>query len=182
MALEPLVSTVYLDIYDHDTTPTVLKTIASDSRTRFVQAYLQYKGEAYRPDPEATAYLIALRPDRSVIVGPAEMVELVPENSYTIPASSSYEDETGEPIVSDGEIIEPVESGTGNPVSEYELVVEPAIYGPKAEITKEMTEIVGTITFQFKLVQGEEELRTETFKASNGVNVENAGKCVIDLT
>lgn len=182
MALEPIISDVYLDIYDHDTTPITIKTIASDRQTRFVRCFLQKQGEVYRPDPEATAYLIALRPDRSVIVGPAEMVELVPENSYTVPTSSSYEDETGEPTVSDGEITEPVESGTGNPVSEYETIVEPAIYGPKAEITKEMTEIVGTITFQFKLVQGEEELRTETFKASNGVNVENAGKCVIDLT
>ena len=155
MALEPIVSTVYLDIYDHDTMPTVLKTIASDSQTRFVQAYLQHQGEVYRPDPEATAYLIALRPDRSVIVGPADMIELVPENSYSEPGL----------------------------ISGFEAdVTEPAIYGPKAEITKEMTAIPGTITFQFKLVQDEAELRTESFKAINAVNIENAGNCVIDLT
>ena len=156
MALEPIVSTVYLDIYDHDTTPTVIKTIASDRQTRFVQAYLQKQGEVYRPDTEATAYLVALRPDRSVVVGPAELIELVPATMVPDPSTPGWDSPA--------------------------FIEEPAIYGPYAEITKEMTAVVGTITFQFKIVQGDEELRTEVFKSNNGINVENAGNCVIDLT
>ena len=156
MALEPIVSTVYLDVYDHDTTPTVIKTVASDSRTRFAEAYLQQHGEVYNPDPEAAAYLVALRPDKTVVVGPAELITLVP---------ASYEPDVNVP----GDQAVP-------------LIEIPAIYGPKAEITKEMLAIPGTITFQFKIVQGEAELRTEVFKAINAINVENAGSCVIDLT
>lgn len=162
MAIEPVVSTVYLDIYDHDTTPTTIKTIASDNKTRFVQAYLQEQGAVYRPDPTATAYLIALRPDKSVVIGPAELIELVPA------------------VVDADEIVEPVEGESSAEV--IGTVIEPAIYGPKAEIKKEMTAIVGTITFQFKIVQGDKELRTEIFKSNNGINVEDSGDCVIYVT
>lgn len=159
MALEAIVSDVYLDVYDHDTTPTTIKTIASDSQTRYVRAYLQKRGEVYNPDTEAEAYLMALRPDRSVVIGPAEIVTLVEgreeETGYT------YDDQ-------------------GLPMS-YIRAEVPAVYGLLAEIKKEMTEIVGTITFQFKIVKGDTELRTEVFKSINGVNIENAGNCVIEI-
>ena len=166
MALEPIVSTVYLDIYDHDTTPTVIKTVSSDSQTRFVRAFLQKEGEIYSPDPEATAYLVALRPDRSLVVGPAELVIVDPGVIEEVTVSEEYEE--------DG-VVYPA-------VTETVTVPGTEIYGPYAEITKEMTAVVGTITFQFKIVQGDEELRTEVFKSNNGINVENAGNCVIDLT
>ena len=69
MAMEPIVVDVYLDVYDHDTTPTTIKTIALDSQTRYVRAYLQKRGEVYQPDLNATVKLIALRPDRIGVEG-----------------------------------------------------------------------------------------------------------------
>lgn len=78
MAMEPIVVDVYLDVYDHDTTPTTIKTIALDSQTRYVRAYLQRRGEVYQPDLNATVKLIALRPDKIGVEGTGSVVELVP--------------------------------------------------------------------------------------------------------
>lgn len=78
MAMEPIVVDVYLDVYDHDTTPTTIKTIALDSQTRYVRAYLQRRGELYQPDLNATVKLIALRPDMIGVEGTGSVVELVP--------------------------------------------------------------------------------------------------------
>lgn len=164
MAMETILSTVYLDVYDHDTTPSEpIKVVASDKMTRFVEAYLQKRGEVYNPDPTAQAYLVALRPDKTTVVGPAEVIELVP--------------------AVEGEIVEIIEPVEGE--DESQTVTEggsPAVYGLRAELRKEMTEIVGSIQMQFKLVQEDKELRTETFSVVSAVNLENAGNCVIDLT
>lgn len=78
MAMEPIVVDVYLDVYDHDTTPTTIKTIALDSQTRYVRAYLQRRGEVYQPDLNATVKLIALRPDKIGVEGTGSVIELVP--------------------------------------------------------------------------------------------------------
>lgn len=78
MALETIVAEVYLDVYDHDTTPSVIKTIALDNQTRIVRAYLQKNGEVYQPDQNATVTLTALRPDKIGVEGDGEVVELVP--------------------------------------------------------------------------------------------------------
>lgn len=78
MALETIVAEVYLDVYDHDTTPSVIKTIALDNQTRIVRAYLQRNGEVYQPDQNATVTLTALRPDKIGVEGDGEVVELVP--------------------------------------------------------------------------------------------------------
>lgn len=78
MAMEPIVVDVYLDVYDHDTTPTTIKTIALDSQTRYVRAYLQKRGEVYQPDLNATVKLIALRPDKVGVEGTGLVAELVP--------------------------------------------------------------------------------------------------------
>ena len=78
MAMEPIVVDVYLDVYDHDTTPTTIKTIALDSQTRYVRAFLQKRGEVYQPDTNAIVKLVALRPDRIGVEGSGTVVELVP--------------------------------------------------------------------------------------------------------
>lgn len=78
MALETIVTDVYLDVYDHDLTPSVIKTIALDKRTRIVRAYLQRSGEVYQPDQNAQVTLTALRPDKTGVEGNGETIELVP--------------------------------------------------------------------------------------------------------
>lgn len=78
MALETIITDVYLDVYDHDLTPSVIKTIALDNQTRIVRAYLQRNGEVYQPDQNATVTLTALRPDKIGVEGDGEVVELVP--------------------------------------------------------------------------------------------------------
>lgn len=62
--MDRIVSTVYLDVYDHDTSPSTIKTISLDSQTRYVRAYLQKSGEIYNPDTSAIVTLTALRPDK----------------------------------------------------------------------------------------------------------------------
>ena len=64
MSMETILSVVRLDVYDHDTTPTTIKTIALDSQTRYVHAYLQRNGITYQPDPNAVVTLTAIRPDK----------------------------------------------------------------------------------------------------------------------
>lgn len=78
MALETIISTVYLDVYDHDTTPSTIKTIALDSQTRYVRAYLQRRGDVYQPDVTATVRLTALRPDKIGVEATGSVIELVP--------------------------------------------------------------------------------------------------------
>ena len=64
MSMETILSVVRLDVYDHDTSPTTIKTIALDSQTRYVHAYLQRNGITYQPDPNAVVTLTAIRPDK----------------------------------------------------------------------------------------------------------------------
>lgn len=64
MSMETILSVVRLDVYDHDTSPTTIKTIALDSQTRYVHAYLQRNGVTYQPDPNAVVTLTAIRPDK----------------------------------------------------------------------------------------------------------------------
>ena len=146
MALETILSEVHLDVYDHDTTPTTIKTIALDSKTRIVRAYLYKEGQAYNPDASTTVELIAIRPDKVGVSSTGETVVLV----------EAQPDTTGE--TTDAE---------GNPMS-YVIKGEPALYGLQATISQTMLAIQGTVLFQFKLAFGEEILRTEIFKADNG--------------
>lgn len=62
--MDRIVSTVYLDVYDHDISPSTIKTISLDSQTRYVHAYLQKSGEIYNPDTSAIITLTAIRPDK----------------------------------------------------------------------------------------------------------------------
>lgn len=130
MALENILSIVYLDVYDHDTSPSTIKTIALDKQTRIVQAYLYKQGETYNPDASASVELIALRPDKVGVSGEGEVVTVV------------------EPDPDEG---------------------TPAIYGVQAVMSQAMLAVKGTVLFQFKITLGDEILRTEIFKANNGV-------------
>ena len=63
MALENVITTLALDVIDHDQTQGVVKAIALDSKTRFVKATLVQHGLDYPVDENATVTLTILRPD-----------------------------------------------------------------------------------------------------------------------
>ena len=63
MALTNLVTSLVLDVYDHDTTPASVKAIALDKQTRYIKATLTYRGADYPVDENATVTLTILRPD-----------------------------------------------------------------------------------------------------------------------
>lgn len=147
MALENILSIVYLDVYDHDTSPSTIKTIALDKQTRIVQAYLYKQGETYNPDTSASVELIALRPDKVGVSGEGEVVMVVEPGP----------DEVGETTDSEG-----------FPMS-YSIPGTPAIYGVQAVMSQAMLAVKGTVLFQFKITLGDEILRTEIFKANNGM-------------
>lgn len=72
MALENIVSEVDLDVYDHDQIVPGIKAIGGDSVVRYVRANLFKSGEVYEIDDEnAVVKLHALRPDRTLVIGPA---------------------------------------------------------------------------------------------------------------
>lgn len=84
MALESIVSEVDLDVYDHDQIVPNIKAIGRDSVVRYVRANLFKSGEAYEIDDEnVVVKLHALRPDRTLVIGPAtynvERVMISPE-------------------------------------------------------------------------------------------------------
>lgn len=63
MALENVITTLVLDVIDHDQTQGVVKAIALDSKTRYVQATIVQHGIDYDVDPNAVVTLTILRPD-----------------------------------------------------------------------------------------------------------------------
>lgn len=147
MSMNRIVSTVYLDVYDHDTSPSTIKTISLDSQTRFVQAYLQKNGEVYNPDTSAVVTLTAIRPDKVGAEAIGNIV-LLEEAVY-------------------GEPTEIVETLDGETTSNAEII-SPAVYGLEAEITQAMIAVPGIVLFQFKMEVNGEVLRTEIFRSNNG--------------
>lgn len=146
MAMEVILSTVYLDVYDHDTTPSTIKTIALDSQTRYVEAYLKKNDENYNPDLSSVVTLTAIRPDK---VG-AESVGTV---KLLVPGTEDREETTYDE--------------DGNPVTVI-IPGEPAVYGLEAEITQAMIAVPGVVLFQFKMEVDNKVLRTEIFRSNNG--------------
>lgn len=63
MALENVITSLVLDVIDHDQTQGVVKAIALDSKTRYVKATVVQHGLDYDVDPNATVTLTILRPD-----------------------------------------------------------------------------------------------------------------------
>lgn len=65
MSLANITPSVTLDIYDHNLTPSSIKTIALDSNTRFVAALIRNRGEIYDIGQDAAVALTVLRPDKT---------------------------------------------------------------------------------------------------------------------
>ena len=74
MAIENIVTSISLDVYDHDRTPTTIKTIALDKQTRYVQARLYWMDTVYQPPLGATVELIAVRPDKVGVQGTGSVI------------------------------------------------------------------------------------------------------------
>lgn len=145
--MDRIVSTVYLDVYDHDTSPSTIKTISLDSQTRYVHAYLQKSGEIYNPDTSAIVTLTAIRPDK---------VGAETQGSIILLEEAVH-----------GEATEIEETLDGETTSNAEII-SPAVYGLVAEITQAMLAVPGVVLFQFKMEVGNEALRTEIFRSNNG--------------
>lgn len=183
MALENIVSEVDLDVYDHDQIVPGIKAISGDSVVRYVRANIFRSGEAYViDDKNVTVKLHVLRPDRTLVIGPAayttEAVMISPE--YT-PTSEELEDEDGETytqwyyIDEDGNRID-VDSGD----------VIPAVYSVSyelyAELSKEMLAVPGTAKGQFKIEVGSQVLKTSMFNIVVGEDLSRNYADTIDLT
>lgn len=65
MSLINIEKTVTLDVYDHDTTPSVIKTIQMDTGTRAVYAVVQNSRQGYDIGQNAEVKLTVLRPDKT---------------------------------------------------------------------------------------------------------------------
>lgn len=65
MSLANIRPSIVLDIYDHNLTPSSIKTIALDSNTRFVAAVIRNRGEIYDIGQDATVVLTVVRPDKT---------------------------------------------------------------------------------------------------------------------
>ena len=59
MALQNIEANITLDLYNHDTTPSIVKAIQLDSQTRYVAARLQNMGAQYDVDSGATVQPIS---------------------------------------------------------------------------------------------------------------------------
>ena len=67
MSLINVEKTIALDVYDHDTTPSVIKTMQMDSGTRTVFAEIQNSRQTYDIGQNASVSLIVLRPDKTKV-------------------------------------------------------------------------------------------------------------------
>ena len=64
MALTNIETTIILDLYDHDTTPTKIKAIQLDSNTRYVSAVIRNRSGIYDVGQTAGVTLTIIRPDK----------------------------------------------------------------------------------------------------------------------
>ena len=67
MSLINIDKTIELDVYDHDTTPSAIKTIQMDTGTRAVYAVIQNSKQDYDIGQNASVSLIVLRPDKTKV-------------------------------------------------------------------------------------------------------------------
>ena len=63
MALTDVLTTIDLDVYDYDQTPTQIKAIALDSKTRYVAAAILLRGNPYDIGENTAVTLTIIRPD-----------------------------------------------------------------------------------------------------------------------
>ena len=67
MSLINIEKTIELDVYDHDTTPSVIKSIQMDTGTRTVYAVIQNSRQDYDIGQNAAVSLTVLRPDKTKV-------------------------------------------------------------------------------------------------------------------
>lgn len=67
MSLINIEKIIELDVYDHDTTPSVIKAIQMDEGTRTVFAMIQNSRQDYNIGQDATVSLTVLRPDKTKV-------------------------------------------------------------------------------------------------------------------
>lgn len=65
MSLSDISTTISLDLYDHDLTPSKIKAIALDSKTRYVNAQLTRGGQQYDIGQSTAVTLTIIRPDKT---------------------------------------------------------------------------------------------------------------------
>lgn len=65
MSLTIIERNVQLDLYDHDLTPSTIKAIALDSKTRYVGAEIHNGGQTYDIGQSTTVTLTIIRPDKT---------------------------------------------------------------------------------------------------------------------
>ena len=65
MALTIIERNVQLDVYDHDLTPSKIKAIALDSKTRYVGAEIHNGGQIYDVGQNTAVTLTIIRPDKT---------------------------------------------------------------------------------------------------------------------
>ena len=85
MSLTNVEKTITLDVYDHDTTPSVIKSIQMDTGTRTVFAMIQNSRQDYDIGQNATVSLTVLRPDKTKV-----QITGQPFISYTGTDSTMY--------------------------------------------------------------------------------------------
>lgn len=65
MALTNVIANIILDLYDHDLTPSTIKTIALDSASRYVSAVIRDRGGIYDIGQNTAVTLTVVRPDKT---------------------------------------------------------------------------------------------------------------------
>ena len=140
MAIENIQKVVTLDVYDHDSTTSTVKTIAFDNDTRYVAAEIRNEGQRLDIGPDSDVRLTIIRPDK-------------------VGVSISGEPYQFEYSHSDGNI---------DPETGQEIIVTDTYYGAYAELTQAAISVAGVIYAQFKITSGSQILRTEIFLISNG--------------
>lgn len=65
MALTNVIANIILDLYDHDLTPSTIKTIALDSASRYVSAVIRDRGGIYNIGQNTAVTLTVVRPDKT---------------------------------------------------------------------------------------------------------------------
>lgn len=140
MSLTSISTFIALDVYDHDTTPETVKTIALDNDTRTISAEIRNRGVWYDIGSTPDVQLIIKRPDN-----------------------------VGVTITGDAYPIEYQTGGEIDPDTEEETpVVTETYYGVTADLDDDALAVAGVLQAQFVISTGTQVLHTEIFKINNG--------------
>lgn len=140
MAIENVQKIMTLDVYDHNTTPSTLKTIAFDNDSRYIAAEIRNEGVWLDVGVDSDVRLTIIRPDN---VG-------VSISGQPYPFQYTHGD------------------GIIDPDTGEEGTVSDTYYGAYAEMTQAALVVPGIGYGQFKISNGSQILRTEIFQINNG--------------